>query len=56
MAIPISTIGIKVSYAFEETAGEGYSGLSFAKIPQVKEIPETVDEITKPQKLLYIIL
>lgn len=40
MAIAISTIGIKVSYAFEENAGEGYSGLSFTKIPQVKEIPE----------------
>ena len=40
MAIAISTIGIKVSYAFESVAGEGYSGLSFTKIPQVKEIPE----------------
>lgn len=40
MAIAISTIGIKVSYAFESVAGEGYGGLSFTKIPQVKEIPE----------------
>ena len=36
MAIAISTIGIKVSYAFESVAGEGYNGLSFTKIPQVK--------------------
>ena len=36
MAISISTIGVKVSYAF----GSDYSALSYTKIPQVKEIPE----------------
>lgn len=39
MAIAISTIGTKVSYAFESTAGTRPSS-GFNLIPQVKEIPE----------------
>lgn len=40
MAIPLSSIGIKVSYGFESVAKEGYGSLSFTKLPQVKSIPE----------------
>lgn len=39
MAIAITSIGIKVSYAFEETAGTRPT-TGYKVIPQVKEIPE----------------
>lgn len=39
MAIPITSIGVKVSYAFETTAGTRPT-TGYALIPQVKEIPE----------------
>lgn len=39
MAIAISSIGIKVSYAFETTAGTRPT-TGYTHIPQIKEIPE----------------
>ena len=39
MAIPITSIGVKVSYAFESVAGTRPT-TGYALIPQVKEIPE----------------
>ena len=39
MAIAITSIGIKVSYAFEETAGTRPTA-GYTHIPQIKEIPE----------------
>lgn len=39
MAIAITSIGVKVSYAFEATAGTRPTS-GYALIPQVKEIPE----------------
>lgn len=39
MAIAISSIGAKVSFAFEETAGTRPT-TGYTKLPQVKEIPE----------------
>lgn len=39
MAIPIKTIGVKVSYAFEETAGTRPT-TGYKVFPMIKEVPE----------------
>lgn len=40
MAIAITSIGVKVSYAFEESKGAGRPTTGYKVLPEVKEIPE----------------
>ena len=40
MSIAITSIGVKVSYAFEESKGEGRPTTGYKKLPEIKEIPE----------------
>lgn len=40
MAIAITSIGAKVSFAFEASKGAGKPTAGYKKLPQVKEIPE----------------
>lgn len=40
MAIAITSIGAKVSYAFEASKGAGRPTSGYKKIPEIKEIPE----------------
>lgn len=40
MSIAITSIGVKVSYAFEESKGAGRPTTGFKKLPEIKEIPE----------------
>ena len=40
MAIAITSIGVKVSYAFEASKGAGKPTTGYKKLPEIKEIPE----------------
>ena len=40
MSIAITSIGAKVSFAFEESKGAGRPTTGYKKLPEVKEIPE----------------
>lgn len=40
MSIAITSIGVKVSYAFEESKGAGRPTTGYKVLPEVKEIPE----------------
>lgn len=40
MAIAITSIGAKVSFAFETSKGSGKPMVGYKKLPEVKEIPE----------------
>lgn len=40
MSIAITSIGAKVSFAFEESKGSGRPTTGYKKLPEVKEIPE----------------
>ena len=40
MSIAITSIGVKVSYAFEASKGAGKPTTGYIKLPEIKEIPE----------------
>lgn len=40
MSIAITSIGVKVSYAFEESKGAGRPVTGYTVLPEIKEIPE----------------